>query len=60
LVAVIGTAVALAWMWLIAAALATIYFIYSATVEERYLATQFPDAYQAYQRATKMLIPFVF
>lgn len=60
LVAVVGTAVALAWMWLIADALAAIYFIYSATVEERYMAKQFPDAYQAYKRSTKMLIPFVF
>lgn len=37
-----------------------IYFIYSATVEERNLTTQFPDAYLAYQRSSEMLIPFVF
>jgi protein-S-isoprenylcysteine O-methyltransferase Ste14 len=60
LVAVVGTAVALAWVWLIAAALAAIYFVYSARVEERYLAGQFPDAYRAYRRSTKMLIPFLF
>ena len=59
LVAVVGTAVALAWMWLIAAVLAAIYFVYSATVEERYLSKQFPDIYPAYKRSTKMLIPFV-
>lgn len=59
LVAGAGTAVALNWTWLIAAALAAIYFIYSATVEERYLAEQFPDAYPTYRRSTKMLIPFV-
>src|SRR5438034_9013681 len=34
LVAGIGTAVALSWMWLVAVVLAGIYFIYSATVEE--------------------------
>ena len=40
--------------------LAGVYFIYSATVEERYLAEQFPDSYPAYRRSTKMLVPFVF
>jgi protein-S-isoprenylcysteine O-methyltransferase Ste14 len=33
--------------------------IYSATVEERYMAGQFPDAYPPYKRSTKMLVPFV-
>lgn len=60
LLAGIGTAVALSWMWLIAVALAAIYFIYSATVEERYMAEQFPETYAAYKRSTKMLLPFVF
>ena len=55
-----GTAVALSWWWLIPTALAGIYFIYSATVEERYMSEQFPDAYPAYKRSTKMLVPFVF
>jgi protein-S-isoprenylcysteine O-methyltransferase Ste14 len=59
LLAGIGTAVALSWMWLIAVALAAIYFIYSATVEERYMTARFPDAYPAYKRSTKMLVPFV-
>lgn len=60
LVAGVGTAVALSWLWLIAVALAGIYFIYSATVEERYMAEQFPDTYPMYKRSTKMLLPFVF
>ncbi|HEX5174772.1 MAG TPA: isoprenylcysteine carboxylmethyltransferase family protein [Gaiellaceae bacterium] len=60
LVAAVGTAVALSWFWLVAAALAGVYFVYSATVEERFLAEQFPDAYAAYRRSTKMLVPFVF
>jgi len=55
----VGTAVALSWFWLAAALLAGIYFVYSATVEERFLAEQFPDAYPAYKRSTKMLVPFV-
>jgi protein-S-isoprenylcysteine O-methyltransferase Ste14 len=60
LVAGIGTAVALTWFWLIAVGLAGAYFIYSATVEEQYLSRQFPDAYPAYKRSSKMLVPFVF
>jgi protein-S-isoprenylcysteine O-methyltransferase Ste14 len=60
LVAGIGTAVALSWLWLAATGLAGVYFIYSATVEERYLAEQFPDGYPSYKRSTKMLVPFVF
>jgi protein-S-isoprenylcysteine O-methyltransferase Ste14 len=60
LLAGVGTAVALSWTWLVAAVLAAAYFVYSATVEERYLAAQFPDSYPAYRRSTKMLVPFVF
>jgi protein-S-isoprenylcysteine O-methyltransferase Ste14 len=60
LLAGIGTAVALGWLWLIAVALAAIYFIYSATVEERYMSQQFPNAYPAYRCTSKMLVPFVF
>lgn len=59
LLAGIGTAVALSWVWLIAAGLAGVYFGYSATVEERYLVAQFPDAYPEYKRATKMFVPCV-
>ena len=59
LLAGVGTALALSWLWLAAVALAGIYFVYSATVEERFLAAQFPDAYPAYKRSTKMLVPFV-
>ncbi len=59
LVAGLGTAVALNWLWLAAVILAGIYFVYSATVEERYLAEQFPDAYPAYRRSTRMLVPFI-
>jgi protein-S-isoprenylcysteine O-methyltransferase Ste14 len=60
LVALVGTAVGLSWMWLIAVALAGIYFIYSAMVEERYMTERFPDTYPAYKRSTKMLVPFIF
>ena len=60
LVGGVGTAVALSWTWLIAVALAGVYFLYSATVEERYMTEQFPDAYPVYKRTTRMLVPFVF
>ena len=60
LLATLGTSVALSWVWLFATALAGLYFIYAATVEERYLAGQFPDTYPAYKRSTKMLVPYVF
>ena len=50
---------ALNWRWLIAVVLAAIYFIYAATVEERYLTDHFPDAYPVYVRSTKMLVPFI-
>jgi len=60
LLAGVGTAVALSWMLLIAIGLAGVYFVYSATVEERYLTEQFPDTYPTYRRSTKMLVPFIF
>jgi len=44
---------------LTAVILAGIYFLYSASVEERYLAEQFPDDYPVYKRSTKMLLPFI-
>ena len=59
LVAGVGTAIALSWFWLIAVALAGVYFVYSATVEERYLTEQFPDSYPAYRHSTKMLVPYL-
>jgi protein-S-isoprenylcysteine O-methyltransferase Ste14 len=60
LLAGIGTAVALNWMWLVAVVLAGIYFIYSAFAEETYLSGQFPTTYPQYKRSTKMLVPLIF
>jgi protein-S-isoprenylcysteine O-methyltransferase Ste14 len=59
LLASVGTAIALSWPWLVIVALIGIYFVYSATVEERFLEEQFPEQYRAYKRTTKMLVPFV-
>ena len=60
ILAVLGTALATTLYGLIAVAVLSAYFIYSATREESFLAEQFPDTYPAYKRSTKMLIPFVF
>jgi protein-S-isoprenylcysteine O-methyltransferase Ste14 len=60
LVATLGTAVALGWVWLIAVVLAGVYFCYAAIVEERLLTEEFPDTYPAYRRSTKMIVPFIY
>lgn len=60
ILAMIGTALAVSWFWLIGVALLGGYFIYSAVTEERNMTAQFPEAYPAYKRSTKMLIPFIF
>jgi protein-S-isoprenylcysteine O-methyltransferase Ste14 len=59
LAAVVGTALAVNLLALAVAALLAVFFLYSATIEERSLRTIFPDAYPAYRARTKMLIPFV-
>ena len=60
LLAGVGTALALSWLWLVVVGLAAVYFVYAATVEEGYLTAQFPDAYPEYRRHSKMLVPYVF
>jgi protein-S-isoprenylcysteine O-methyltransferase Ste14 len=56
----IGTTIAVSLYWLVAVILLGAYFIYSAAMEERYMAGRFPDTYPRYKRSTKMLIPFIF
>jgi protein-S-isoprenylcysteine O-methyltransferase Ste14 len=60
LLAGVGTATALDWLWLVAVVLAGMYFIYSAIVEERFLTERFPDTYPAYRQSTKMLLPYIY
>ena len=55
----VGTAIAISPYWLIAVAIVGAYFLVSAVVEERTMAKLFPAAYPPYQRATKILIPYV-
>jgi protein-S-isoprenylcysteine O-methyltransferase Ste14 len=60
ILAMIGSALAVGLLWLLLFALYFAYFIISARIEEKMMLAQFPDAYPAYRRRTKMLIPFVF
>jgi protein-S-isoprenylcysteine O-methyltransferase Ste14 len=60
ILAMIGTTIAVSLYWLVAVVLLGAYFVYSATVEERFMAERFPDSYPQYKRSTKMLIPFIF
>jgi protein-S-isoprenylcysteine O-methyltransferase Ste14 len=59
ILAMVGTTVAVSVYWLIAVVLLGAYFIYSAFMEERYMAGIFPDTYPRYKQSTKMLIPFI-
>lgn len=59
ILAMIGTAIAVSWYWVLAVILLGAYFVYSAVNEERYMAGLFPGTYPAYKRSTKMLVPFV-
>ena len=59
LLAILGTALASNIYWLIVFGATTVYFVYSATVEERIMASSLPDAYESYREKSKMLIPFV-
>jgi len=60
ILAMVGTAIAVTWYWLAAVAVLGAYFVYSARMEERYLSGVFPEAYPAYRKTTKMLVPFIF
>jgi protein-S-isoprenylcysteine O-methyltransferase Ste14 len=60
ILAMAGTTGAVSVYWLIAVILVGAYFIYSAVMEERYMAGLFTDAYPRYKQSTKMLIPFIY
>lgn len=59
LLAMLGSALATSLLWLGALLLLGAYFIYSAAQEEKMMLKEFPDAYPAYVKQTKMLIPFL-
>ena len=60
ILAMIGTAIGVSVDWLVVVALVGGYFVYSAIMEQRFMAEKFPATYPAYRASTKMLIPFVF
>jgi protein-S-isoprenylcysteine O-methyltransferase Ste14 len=60
MLAMIGSAVTTSPLWLLAFPLYFAYFLFSARSEEKTMLAQFPAAYPAYRRRTKMLVPFVF
>lgn len=59
LLAMLGSALAVGAAWFIPFLIFTVYFVYSAKVEEKLMRQQFPDQYPAYMEKTKMLVPFV-
>jgi protein-S-isoprenylcysteine O-methyltransferase Ste14 len=59
LLALLGSALAESYLWLVPFVIGGAYLIYSARTEERLMARTFPDRYPDYRRRTKMLVPFV-
>jgi protein-S-isoprenylcysteine O-methyltransferase Ste14 len=60
ILAMIGTAMTVSVTWIVVVAVLGSYFVYSAFMEQRFLAQRFPETYPSYKRSTKLLIPFVF
>jgi protein-S-isoprenylcysteine O-methyltransferase Ste14 len=60
MLAMLGSALTLGLLWLALFVIYFAYFLFSARTEEKMMLAQFPDAYPAYRRRTKMLIPFVY
>jgi len=60
MLALIGSAFTVGLVLLLILPLYFAYFLFSARSEEKTMLAQFPNAYPAYRRRTKMLIPFVF
>jgi protein-S-isoprenylcysteine O-methyltransferase Ste14 len=59
LLAILGSTAAAGPMWFVVLAVVAVYFIYSATQEEKTMLKTFPDTYPAYKSRTNMLIPFI-
>lgn len=59
ILAMFGSVLGLSLLWLLPLVLFTAYFIYSARREEALMCRQFPAAYPAYMKRTKMLVPFL-
>jgi protein-S-isoprenylcysteine O-methyltransferase Ste14 len=59
LLAALGSAVGQSVLWLLPLLAYGPFFIRSARREEKHLSEQFPERYRAYEKRTKMLLPFV-
>jgi protein-S-isoprenylcysteine O-methyltransferase Ste14 len=59
LVAMAGTALVHGMAWWIIAIAFLVYFLSSASAEEREMARRFPDRYPGYRDHTKRLIPYI-
>jgi protein-S-isoprenylcysteine O-methyltransferase Ste14 len=59
LLGLLGTALAIGPLWFIVPGAVGAYFVYCARVEERIMASEFPDAYPPYRARTTMVIPFL-
>jgi protein-S-isoprenylcysteine O-methyltransferase Ste14 len=59
LLALLGTAIASSYAWILVMVMVAIYFMYSALIEEKNMITIFPETYADYKNKTKMLIPFL-
>ena len=60
LLAMFGSALVAGLQWFVPVVLSAICFIYAAKREEKNMAKEFPEAYPAYKKRSKMLIPFIF
>lgn len=60
LLAAFGSILSVSLYWVIVFIICAVYFVYSATVEEKIMAKTFPKTYPDYKKKTKMLIPFLF
>ncbi|MDE1925112.1 MAG: isoprenylcysteine carboxylmethyltransferase family protein [Patescibacteria group bacterium] len=60
LLAIFGTILTSGAWWIVLLMATGVYFIYSATQEEKIMLKEFPGEYPAYKKRTKMLIPFIF
>ena len=59
ILATLGTTIGLSTVWVLPLIVLIPYFIYCARREEEFMCQQFGEAYRAYMRRTRMLVPFV-
>jgi protein-S-isoprenylcysteine O-methyltransferase Ste14 len=59
MLAMLGSAMGQSAVWWLLLICYGAYFIYSARRKEEFMSAQFGEAYRAYRRRTRMLMPFV-